>query len=178
MILSLDISTAIIGWATLDNGKLEYGAWDLRDDKLFGGDLFLKTAFVKDQLEVFKDVTKVIVEKPFTVFSGKKAQSSAHTMAILQRFNGMVSYIAFDQFGITPEYITVQEARSKCGIKIIRPPKGKKKSQVDTKRQIVKFLIDTEPQFRVELTPKGNPKPQYYDIADAIVLLKSQVPQS
>jgi len=91
--------------------------------------------------------------------------SSAKTMAILQKFNGIVSWLCYDIFEKTPVYFTAQYARKLNEITIIR---GK-----DTKKQIIKWLLDKEPTFKVELTHKENPKPKYFDIADAIVIAKA-----
>jgi hypothetical protein len=51
MILGLDISTSITGYAILDlSGKIqEIGSWDMRNKNLFP-DLFSKSLFIKKQL--------------------------------------------------------------------------------------------------------------------------------
>ena len=41
------------------------------------------------------------------------------------------------------------------------------------KKEVVKWLLDNEPSFSVEYTSHGNPKPKYFDIADAIVIAKA-----
>ena len=38
---------------------------------------------------------------------------------------------------------------------------------------VIKWLVENEEDFKIEYTPKGNPKPKYYDIADSIVIAKA-----
>ena len=38
------------------------------------------------------------------------------------------------------------------------------------KAVVLKYLLDTEPAFNVEYTKHGNPKPESYDRADAIIV--------
>ena len=91
--------------------------------------------------------------------------SSAKTMASLQRFNGIISWICYDIFGKPPTYFTAQQARKLNEIKI---PKGS-----NTKKEILKWVLDKYPDFSVEYTKHGNPKPKYFDIADAVVIAKA-----
>ena len=67
--------------------------------------------------------------------------------------------------GKKPQYYTAQQARKLNGIKVSRGQKVKK--------EIIKWLLDKEPSFNVEYTSHGNPKPKYFDIADAIVIAKA-----
>ena len=66
---------------------------------------------------------------------------------------------------IKPTYFTAQQARKLNEIKV---EKGK-----DTKKQILQWVLDNCPDFSVEYTHKGNPRPKYFDIADAIVIAKA-----
>ena len=65
-------------------------------------------------------------------------------------------------FEMQPKYVLAQSARKTVGIKV---PRGQKAKQV-----VLKFLLDTEPAFHIEYTNKGNPKPESYDRADAIIV--------
>ena len=75
----------------------------------------------------------------------------------------------FDEvIGVVKQCYEVMNAdcqRITCGIKI---PKGQKAKQV-----VLQYLLDNEPQFEVEYTSSGNPKPKYYDIADSIVIARA-----
>ena len=86
-------------------------------------------------------------------------------MAALQRFNGIVSWIVYELLYIIPDYVGATKARKECGIKV---PRGQKAKQV-----VLEHLIDNEKNFEIEYTRYGNPKPESYDRADAIVIAKA-----
>jgi Holliday junction resolvasome RuvABC endonuclease subunit len=163
MILGLDISTSITGFAVIDDGELvEYGAVDLRKQK----SLFDKSALLRSEtgrLQSTYQFKHVFIEKPFTFFNS--GGSSSKTMALLQRFNGMVSWIAYDQIGVKPKYISPARARKLCGIKV---PKGQKAKLV-----VLEHLLENEPTFKVDYTRYGNPKAGSYDKADSIVMARA-----
>ena len=95
----------------------------------------------------------------------KSGGSTAKTMATLQRFNGIISWIVNETFKKEPTYLTSAQARKLLGIKTSRGQKAKK--------EVIKWLLDNVPTFDVEYTKFGNPKPKYFDIADAIVIAKA-----
>ena len=141
MILGLDISTSITGATVLDDsGKIIYNdAWDTRK---------FKHIFVEQSLQSFRS-----------------GFSSAKTLSTLSRFNGIVSWMAFNIFSIKPEYISASSARKACGIKVLRGENAKKK--------IVHFLLDNEPNFVVEYTKYGNFKPEVFDRADSLIIARA-----
>ena len=85
------------------------------------------------KLKKYYLITHVFVEEPFIAFGGGK--TTAHTMAKLQRFNGMCSYGVYNIFESLPIMVNVRVARSNLGIKI---PKGTK--QNDTKKFIIEYV--------------------------------------
>ena len=91
-----------------------------------------------------------------------KGKSSAKTLSALMTFNGVVSWLIYELFEIEPQYIAATSARKNCGIKVKRGQKAKK--------VVLEHLLETEPAFHVEYTTHGNPKPESYDRADAIVV--------
>tara|TARA_B100000073_G_C23633357_1_gene533480 strand:+ start:72 stop:599 length:528 start_codon:yes stop_codon:yes gene_type:complete len=165
LILGLDISTSITGYTIVDNGKIILnGAWDTRKYKNF----FDKVVHVKDGLDKIRKeygtrITAVYIEQSLQSF--RSGFSSAKTLSTLSRFNGIVSWLVFDQYGIQPEYIAATSARKLCGIKVSR---GQKAKQV-----VLNFLLDNEPSFVIEYTRNGNPKPESYDKADSIVIARA-----
>ena len=165
MILGLDVSTSITGYTIVDNGKIILnGAWDTRKYKNF----FDKVVHVKDGLDKIRKeygtrITAVYIEQSLQSF--RSGFSSAKTLSTLSRFNGVVSWLVFDQYGIQPEYIAATSARKLCGIKVNR---GQKAKQV-----VLNFLLDNEPSFVIEYTRNGNPKPESYDKADSIVIARA-----
>jgi hypothetical protein len=177
MILGVDVSTSITGFAVVADGQLVfYDSIDLRKYK----NVFDKTVAIKEKIldlyEMYQlnnddtpsvgwgdseyPVQHIYVEQPFTFFNS--GGSSGKTMAALQRFNGIVSWLLFEVFEIRPEYIGATSARKQVGIKV---PRGQKAKQV-----VLEHLLDTEPAFKVEYTRHGNPKPESYDRADAIIV--------
>ena len=177
MILGVDVSTSITGFSIVADGSLVYySSVDLRKYKnVFEKGVVLKEKIL-DLYEAYQcnnegvyigdakfPIEHIYIEQPFTFFNS--GGSSAKTMATLQKFNGIVSWFLYEIFEIQPEYVLAQSARKTVGIKV---PRGEKAKAV-----VLKYLLDTEPAFNVEYTKKGNPKPESYDRADAIIVAKA-----
>tara|TARA_R110001583_G_scaffold57407_2_gene171940 strand:- start:268 stop:789 length:522 start_codon:yes stop_codon:yes gene_type:complete len=167
MILGLDISTSITGYTILDyQGTLvRCSAWDTRNKNKFDSH-FKKADYIKHELLSIKSqipVSHVYIEQPFMFFNS--GGSSAKTMASLQRFNGIISWICCEIFETTPAYLTAGEARKLCKIRV---PRGQK-----AKKVIMQWVLDNEKDFDVEYTSRGNPKPKYFDMADSLVMARA-----
>ena len=167
MILGLDISTSITGVALLEKDGAYFStlSWNTKKPK----DLFEKAKIINNLALELKDelgdtkVEKIFIEQSLMFLSS--GMSSAGTITKLAKFNGMVSWLIYEVFGVTPEFIGVTSARKACGIKVPRGRKGKD--------CVMEFLLDTEPRFPVEYTRHGNPKPEAFDRADALVIAKA-----
>ena len=178
MVLGVDVSTSITGFAIVADGQIVYyDSIDLRKQK----NVFDKTIAIKEKMldlyEMYQcnnddtmrfgnseyPIEHIYIEQPFTFFNS--GGSSAKTMAALQKFNGIVSWLLFEIFEIKPEYIGASSARKETGIKI---PRGQK-----AKKGVLEHLLKTEPAFKIEYTRHGNPKPESYDRADAIIIAKA-----
>lgn len=178
MILGVDVSTSITGFAIVaDDEIVFYDSIDLRKHK----NVFDKTIAIKEKLldlyEMYQlnnddnqdwgdskfPIQHIYVEQPFTFFNS--GGSSAKTMAALQKFNGIVSWLLFEIFEIRPEFIGATAARKHAGIKV---PRGQK-----AKKVVLEHLLKNEPAFKIEYTRHGNPKPESYDRADAIIIAKA-----
>jgi hypothetical protein len=162
MILGLDVSTSIVGVCILENDKIVHTAYiDLRKIKNF----FEKGQEVEN---VLKDIKKnfkiehIYIEQALMFF--RRGGSTAKTMSILQRFNGIVSWICYNVYDMEPNYITPIGARSKCGIKVKR---GQKAKEI-----VMKHFLDNE-DFGIVYTKKGNIQKYCYDMADAIVVARA-----
>ena len=97
MILGLDISTSCTGWCIIDaSGKLiGMGSISLSKDK----SIFKKAQKVKrelSRLNIEYDIEKVCVEENLQAF--RPGLSSAKTLLTLARVNGIVSYLAQEEF--------------------------------------------------------------------------------
>lgn len=167
MILGLDISTSIIGYTILDEDAklIQCEAWDLRNKRLFP-DLYNKASFIKEKLKeinLYYGIKHVYIEEPFVFF--RAGGSTAKTMAKLQAFNGIVSWLCHDTFGFSPVHISPAQARKLNGIKVSR---GQKAKDV-----VLDYLLKNETAFTIEYTSRGNPKPVSYDRADSLIIAKA-----
>ena len=161
MILGLDISTSITGATVIDDkGNVVFcEAWDTRKIKSF----FDKATAIRHRLmdvRVDFPINKIVIEQSLQMF--RAGFSSAKTLTLLSKFNGVVSWLCYDIFGIPPEYVSASSARKQAGIKV---PRGTKAKEV-----VLEYVKKTIPNFKYELTKAGNPKPGTYDRADSIVL--------
>ena len=163
-VLGLDISTSITGATVLDcNGKLLFcEAWDTRNKKHFPA-IYHKANLIKDRLINLKyeyDIVDVFIEQSLQSF--RSGFSSAKTLSTLSRFNGVISYMCWELFSEEPVMISASTARKRVGIKLDRTQ--------DSKKQVLDFFLDKNPEIVIEYTHKGNPKPKYKDMADSWVI--------
>ena len=164
MILGLDISTSITGYTILDNDGniIVCNHIDLRKEKNF----FLKCSAVEGRLAAIRNeyfIERIYIEQSLQSF--RSGFSSAQTLSLLSKINGIVSWICYNLFGIEPEYIAATSARKLCGIKV---PKGQKAKAV-----ALQFVLDNVPSFAIEYTRHGNPKAGYADRSDSYVIAKA-----
>ena len=176
MVIGFDISTSITGVALIAEGEIVYyDSFDLRKFK----DVFDKTVAFKEKLldlyEVYQldnenhfgdsdyPIEHIYIEQSLHMFMGGK--SSAKTLSALTRFNGIASWLIYELFEIKPKFIGASSARKQAGIKV---PRGQKAKQV-----VLQHLLENEPAFKIEYTKHGNPKPDSYDKADAIIVAKA-----
>ena len=164
MILGLDISTSITGYTVLDydGNILACDHIDLRKEKNF----FKKIEIVSSQLEVVNDsyeIEQVYIEQSLQSF--RSGFSSAQTLSLLSKINGIVSWLCYNMFYGEPKYFAATSARKLCGIKI---PKGQKAKKVS-----LQFVVDNVPGFEVQYTRHGNPKAGYADRSDSYVIARA-----
>jgi len=176
MILGIDISTSITGFAIVGDGQLlHYSSVDLKKHKGVFAKAEALREYVTDLFENYQldnesfvggstyPIEHIYIEQPLHMFM--KGKSSAKTLSMLMTFNGIVSWLIYELFEIEPQYIAATSARKHCGIKVKR---GEKSKEV-----VLKHLLEHESAFHVEYTKFGNPKPESYDRADAIVVAKA-----
>lgn len=162
MILGLDVSTSIIGVCLLKDNKIVKADYiDLR--KTTG--LLHKAQVVEDYINhnlKHVEIEHIFIEQALMFF--RRGGSTAKTMAILQNFNGVVSWLCFKMLDLEPQYITPISARSKCGIKV---PRGKKAKEV-----VMEHFLESK-EFPIDYTRYGNVQKYCYDIADAVVVARA-----
>ena len=167
MILGLDISTSVIGYSILDEEAkiIKCEAWDLRNKRYFP-DLYSKASHIKSKLLDIKsthNIQYIYIEEPFVFF--RAGGSTAKTMAKLQAFNGIISWLCSELFEMNPVHISPAKARKLNGIKVSR---GQKAKEV-----VLDYLLKNEESFTIEYTNKGNPKPVSYDRADSLIVARA-----
>lgn len=171
MILGLDISTSCTGWSLIDSvdSKLvKMGYVDLSKQKNF----LLKADDVKQALIALHnefDIKDIFIEENLQAF--RPGFSSAKTLMTLARFNGIISYICNRDLNIEPQFINVNIARKRLGLKLDR------KSKLNTKEQVFEWVdkrIDVS--WPMKILKSGPRKglsilsPGCYDMADAYVI--------
>jgi hypothetical protein len=161
--LGLDISTSITGATIIEDSKIiESLYWDTRNKRKFPS-LYEKAALIQSNFRELKskhDITNVYVEQSLQSF--RSGFSSAKTLSTLSRFNGIVSWNCYKDFGIKPEMIAASSARKLAGVEIKRGDNSKKK--------VLQFVLDNYPQIAIEYTKHGNPKPGMLDMCDSIII--------
>lgn len=131
MILGLDVSTSSTGWAILDDSGtlVEMGSFKLtKHDNLFDKAHSVRNGLL--DLSSKYSISKISIEEPLQGF--RRGMSSAHTLLTLARFNGIVSWLAFDVFNVKPIFFDSTSARRGLGIKIDKAR--------DTKDQIMEWV--------------------------------------
>ncbi len=162
IILGLDISSSRIGFCLINE----------KEELLLVDEIKLKSSMsLEERADIFKqkmqiikehsEVDYVFIEQPFMAFSGGK--TTAATMAKLQRFNGMCSYVVHSLFGGPATLLQANKARGLVGLKIKRGD--------NTKLKVIEWVSEKYQQkFIVEYTRHGNPKPGTDDKCDAVVI--------
>lgn len=177
VMLALDVSTSVIGWALLppqskiDTYPTLKGHIDLRKVK---GGFWQKVTIMSSELDKLKAsfttlgfiVRAIYIEEPLKKFS--RGRSSANTLSMLARFNALTSYRALLTFGVEPLYIDATFARKKIGIPLLSK---KKSGGISQKEQTFLFLCKNV--FLNESWPKnknGKIMPHCFDEVDAFVI--------
>ena len=167
MFLGLDISTSITGATILspDGSMVLNESWDTRNKNKFPT-LYEKANFVKSKilsLQKKYQIDHIFVEQSLQSF--RSGFSSAKTLSTLSRFNGIVCWLCYDLLKIEPVPLAAASARKAAGLKIKRGENAKQK--------VLSFVVDTQPNFIVEYTKQGNPKPGVFDRADSYIIAKA-----
>ena len=164
-ILGLDVSTSRVGVTILNSNA---DLIDCQVIKLNSKDeLETRCDQLKNYLQLNYNkynIKEIYIESPFVMFSGGK--TTAMTMAKLQRFNGMVSWMVRNLYGTIAQPIAANKARGLVGLKIKRGEKAKLKA--------IEWVQKEYPEdFLVEYTRHGNPKPGTDDMADSVVIARA-----
>jgi hypothetical protein len=178
LVLGLDVSTSCTGVCVLDSEVQpdESGSHIVLLDSIDFkkcNTFFEKADRVKSSLVGFvsrlgETPAVFALEEPLLGFS--KGMSSAATITTLMRFNGIVSYIGREMFGVDPAYISAASARKSAGVKL------QKTSVVGMshKEQVFKHMSENDLKH-VEWAKKksGQPVDASRDMTDAYVIARA-----
>lgn len=164
MILGLDISTSITGYTILDDAGAIICCDHIDLTKIDA--IINKASLVCANLEklfALYPIKQVWIEESLQMFSMGK--SSAKTLATLTKFNGIISWIVFDKFGINPQHIPAVSARKLCGVKLQKGKRGKE--------CVIEHMAVNEKWFQIHYTKTGNIKSYIYDRADSFIIARA-----
>lgn len=179
--LGLDISTSCTGWAVSEVSGGETVSVVLGHIRLDTHEgLMQKADVVRAQLQSLHSAhgfTRIYVEENMQAF--RPGASSAQTIMKLAKFNGIVSYLAYQVTGLEPQSVNVNQARKTLGIRL----KREKECGVPTKEQVYAW-VRAHPLLDQYCWPcrtlgsgprKGQTvlEPHVYDMADAFVIALS-----
>lgn len=166
--LGLDISTSCTGVCILDQDKQLVFLDSIRLDKC--SDFFLKCAEIKKYLDDLKKdhlIQNIFIEQDLQAF--RPGLSSAATINTLARFNGAVTFMAYQTFMIRPDLINVTKARSAVGLKINHKDKTK------TTKDKVFDWVSSQIEFDWPKKKTGSIKTSCYDMSDAYVICSAGI---
>tara|TARA_Y100000310_G_C20439040_1_gene695147 strand:+ start:225 stop:770 length:546 start_codon:yes stop_codon:yes gene_type:complete len=169
-ILGLDISTSCTGVCVLDNERNLVLLDHIRLDNIKTG-FYDKANFVKRFLQELKkkyDIKEIYAEESLMRF--RRGKSSAKVLSTLNKFNGVVSYIAYEIFDVIPIHILAPHARKIVGITITK--KEKKERGI---KPIILEYVKAELSDKLVLAYKrtGKIKDYIYDQCDAYVIARA-----
>ena len=169
--LGLDISTAIVGWTILDDqfNIIKMSHIDFKKCKTF----WEKVDYAVSELTKIltqNQVDNVYVEESLMRFS--PGFSSASTIITLAKFNVLISYAVRNAQGTEPQYVGANDARRKCGIKLLQ----KKKVGIDYKTQAFNWCkAGPLSHLQFPLTKTGKIKPFVMDETDSYIIARAGV---
>ena len=170
MLLGLDSSTSLVGVAVITPDTKELVVSEHIDLTKIDS-VFSKAELVGSELWQIgnnHDIKNLFVETALMRFI--PGRSRADTIVKLAKFNGIVSWMCYDTFGLQPTYLNVNTARSLYGLSFPRGTKGPKR-----KKMVIEAVIEKEKTaFKYEMARGGkNYKKGTDDRADAVVIARA-----
>jgi|TARA_Y100000389_G_C17245664_1_gene405455 hypothetical protein len=175
-VLGLDVSTKTIGCALFDIQTKEL--LELThispvpkpkvEDKM--EELILKSEIFNNKLIEYKNIgiTKVVIEEPLL------NSNNIRTIAVLLRFNTLVTKQIYDTLGLVPVFISTYNSRKFAFPELVKEnAKGKKvlfggyEKGCDKKKIIFDLVAKKEPQIQWQYTRNNTLKKENFDQTDA-----------
>lgn len=144
IILGLDVSTTTIGVCLLLDDNSDYGKIielthispqvPKRIETMES--LFFKKNIFKDFIVKYKNfgIDYVVIEEPLL------SSQNVNTVAMLLRFNSLISNVIYDELKIVPQFISSYDARRYCFPQLITPRKYAQNDTVYTTERIIKEI--------------------------------------
>lgn len=121
--LGIDASTTATGYVVLDDGKLiKHGIISFAGCETFWDKCDRVRETMHELSLTHERIDDFFIEEPMKRFA--EGFSSAGTISILQRFNGIVCYLVRERFQVDPTYVNVSSARKAAGIKVTTKAKA------------------------------------------------------
>lgn len=167
-ILSLDISSSTIGWASMikENDEINlinYGHIKPMSKKKSLDNLYLRLEDTIKKIEnllVQEQPEQIIIEDYAKKFS--RGRSSANTIILLAVFNETVALTGYRHTDKKPIRYTVSELRASV--------KKKYNASVKGKEEVINFVDSFFEKYQIVKNRVGNTKTECEDEADAILL--------
>jgi Holliday junction resolvasome RuvABC endonuclease subunit len=139
MILGLDISTSIVGVAIVNPETKELVVSEHIDLTKIDS-VFSKAELVGAEIWQINNnhaIKDLFIETALMKFI--PGRSKADTIVKLAKFNGIISWMCYDTFGLNPVYLNVNTARSLYGLSFPRGTKGPQR-----KKMVIESVIEKE----------------------------------
>lgn len=186
-IIGLDVSSKTIGLTLMDvSGKLldiSHISFPKTSKKNGEITIYHKADFFKNTIEDYLmdyDLKHIFIEEPL------KNGPNIGTTILLAKFNGVVSQIMWELYGIMPEHITVHDCRKIFFPEFLKEETktkkktGKKETKItlsfpdgDKKQFVFDKVAWLEPQIKWEYNKLGQLDVENYDRADSYVVAKA-----
>jgi hypothetical protein len=171
LFVGFDVSTSFVGICVLNEQRevltLLSEQLSQKSAKEPKKSLFQKADRIKEVIKGIFDSDvdyKIRIEEPLEAF--RSGATTSNTIALLNRFNGMVSYMIWEIFGIEPEYEMSQDIREMCGVRLVQKKKANGLNhKQQTFNQVVQRIIEKHPW----LIKNGKPALGAMDATDAYV---------
>lgn len=177
MILGLDVSTSVTGVCIIDPTVMpdDRGSHirhldriEFKKCKTLWEKADMVAVELSNLLGQHPGDYKVALEEPLMGF--RTGMSSAATITMLMRFNGVVSYISREIFKVDPQYIAAASARKLCGIKMQKTAVA----GMSGKEQVFKYMSEHDlKHVQWPLKKNGDSVDWSRDATDAYVIARA-----
>lgn len=176
--LGFDISTTCIGISlfTDDGNLLEIRHLVLESDSdvLPEHRFIAKANIFKDYIEEFKKykILDIFIEEPLGM------SNNQNTSNLLMKFNGVCSYILYNELNILPKFKSVHDIRKLVCPELVKPNKQGKLTlqfpkEIDKKDYIFNKMKNKYKNIEWLYNKKGKLEKYNYDMSDAIAVTAS-----